>query len=169
MRVAAIFAGAIFLAGCQSTTSIQTQSSFNPGEAAFIKKDGKGVIAGHAFLKRSTGNVVNASGEIVRLTPVTAYSRERFARLYGGRKYVAASSIPKVDVDPVYASYTRTAKTDHLGRFKFENVAPGRYYVSSQMMWRERGQYLPSGGAMFDEAVVTGKEERPVDVILSGN
>ena len=155
------------LAACQS--SVQTQAKFNPEEAAFIKKDGQGSISGHAFLHRKSGRNVYASGEIVRLTPVTAYSSERFARLYGGRKFVSALAMPKVDADPVYASYTRTVKSDHMGRFRFDNVAPGRYFVSTQITWRDPGEYLPQGGAMFDVADISGKEERPVDVILSGN
>lgn len=163
-----VLSAALALSACQSTT-IPTQASFNPNEAAFIKKDGAGVIAGHAFLRRKSGVNVYAAGEVVRLTPVTAYSRERFAKLYNGRKFVSAISIPKVEVDPVYASYTRTVKSDHMGRFRFEKVAPGRYFVSTQAIWRERGEYIPSGGAMFDEVNITGKEEDPVDVILSGN
>lgn len=153
--------------GCQST--VQTQATFNSDEASFIKKNGKGAITGHAFLKRKSGTNVYASGEIVRLTRVTAYSRERFTRLYNGRRFVAALSIPKVDVDPTYGSFTRTAKTDHIGRFRFENVAPGSYYVSSQVTSRERGEYLPSGGAIFEEVTITGKESEAVDVVLSGH
>lgn len=167
MRLIILLLASLTLAACQST--IQTQAKFNPDEAAFIKKDGPGAITGHAFLKRKNGRNVYASGEIVRLTPVTPYSSERFSRLYGGRKFVSALGMPKVDADPVYASFTRTAKTDHMGRFRFENLAPGRYFVSTQVVWRDQGEYLPQGGAMFDVAEITGKEERPVDVILSGN
>ena len=167
MRIVFCVAAALLLSACQST--IQTQAKFNPDEAAFIKTEGKGAITGHGFLRRTTGANVNAAGEIVRLTPVTPYSTERFTKLYSGKKYVSAMAMPKVDADPVYASYTRTAKADHMGRFRFEKVAPGSYFVSTQTIWRERGQYLPSGGAMYDVVTVTGKEERPVDVILSGN
>lgn len=168
MRIAVVVAGLLTLAigGCQTT--VQTQARFIPEQAAFIKAQGSSVIAGHAFLRRKSGTNVYAAGETVRLTPVTAYSAERFAKLYSGRKFVPALSMPKVDVDPVYASYTRTVTSDHAGRFRFENVAPGRYYVSTQLIWRERGEYLPSGGAMFEEVTVTGKETQPVDVILSG-
>lgn len=171
MRIAPAALSCVFaigLAACQSTT-VQTQAAFNPAEAAFIKKEGTATIEGHAFLRRKSGANVYAAGEVVRLTPVTPYASERFAKLYNGRKFVTAVSIPKVDVDPVYASYTRTVKSDHMGRFRFENVAPGRYYFSTQAIWRERGEYMPSGGAMYDEVTVSGKEERPVDVILSGN
>ena len=167
MRIIVCLTIALALSACQST--IQTQAKFNPDEAAFIKKEGKGVISGHGFLKRPTGTTVNAAGEIVRLTPVTTYAQERFTKLYSGRKFVRAISMPKVDVDPVYASYTRTVKADHMGRFSFDNVAPGSYFVSTQAVWRERGQYLPSGGAMYDIVTITGKEGQAVDVILSGN
>lgn len=167
MRFLVVLAVILPLAACQST--IQTQAKFNPDEASFIKTEGKGIISGHGFLKRRTGVTVNAAGEIVRLTPVTTYSSERFTRLYNGRKYVAAISMPKIDVDPVYADYTRTVKADHMGRFRFEKVAPGKYFVSTQAVWRERGEYLSSGGAIYDVVTVTGKEEDPVEVILSGN
>ena len=167
MRIAFVAGIVLFLAGCQTT--VQTQSRFDATEAAFIKTEGSGVITGHGFLKRRTGNNVNAGGEIVRLTPVTAYSRERFEKLYHGKKFIAALSMPKVDVDPVYASYTRTVKADHMGRFRFENVAAGSYYVSTQTIWRDRGEFTPRGGAMYDIVTITGKETGPVDVILSGN
>lgn len=166
-RSLALFFAAAALAGCQSS-ALQTQTRFNPDEAAFIKAQGKSVISGHAFLKRATGVNVYASGEIVRLTPVTSYARERFTLLYGAGKFITAARMPKVDVDPVYAEHTRTTKADHMGRFSFDRVAPGRYYVSSQVVWRDSGQYLPAGGAMYDEVVVTGRESGEVEVILSG-
>lgn len=166
LRSVFLLLATLVLGGCHST--VQTQSRFDPNEAAFIKAQGKGVISGHAFLKRSTGVNVYASGEVVRLTPVTAYSRERFALFYGAGKFIPAGRIPKVEVDPVYADHTRTTKADHMGRFSFEKVAPGRYFVSSQVVWRERGEYLPAGGAMFEEVAVTGKESGDVEVVLSG-
>jgi len=60
------------------------------------------------------------------------------------------------------------ATTNDLGEFRLTRVAPGRYYVSSQVVWRDSGQYLPAGGAMYDEVVVTGRESGEVEVILSG-
>ena len=167
MRFIIAILASLTLSACQS--SLPIQATFNPQEASFIKQDGKGVIAGQAFLKRDNGRNVYASGEIVRLTPVTSYSSERFAKLYDGRKFIRVLAIPRVEIDPVYASYTRTMKGDHMGRFRFDNVAPGRYFVSSSVTWREPDDFLPRGGAMYDMVEITGKEERPVDVILSGN
>ena len=51
-----------------------------------------------------------------------------------------AWQIPKIEADPEYASYTRTTTSDSNGRFTFENVAPGKYYVATQIMWRPKSE-----------------------------
>ena len=167
MRFLIVVLASLTLAACQSSGPIH--AAFDPQEAAFIKKKGAGAITGHAFLKRRSGINVYASGEVIRLTPVTAYSKERFARIYGARKFASAIAIPRLEVDPVYASYTRTVKADHMGRFRFDNVAPGRYFVSTQVTWSNQDDFFSQGGAMYDVVEISGREDRPVDVILSGN
>ena len=90
---------AVGLAGCQSAPPIVAiNSSFDPAAAAYIKKRGEGTIEGHAFLREKAGGTVNAAGEVVRLIPATAYARERFARLYGERKFVPVGAYPKATI-----------------------------------------------------------------------
>jgi hypothetical protein len=143
-------------------------SSFSPEEAEFIRKPGTGVIVGHAFRTREKGQVVNAAGEVVRLIPVTAYAQERFKKFYFNRKYVPYLLYPDNEPDSRYVEMTRTAKTRANGRFSFENVAPGRYFVSTQVLWDEEYRIFPEGGSVYDEVTLTGKETEPVEVILSG-
>lgn len=171
-HVVGIAVAALLLAGCQSTgpgPGAQVEGRFDAKEAAFIHKSGPSTLRGQAFLKRSTGSVVYAAGETIRLIPATTYSRARMNRLYGGKKFVAALSIPKVSADPEYAKHTRTSVADPQGRFTFENVAAGAYFVTAQAIWKERGKYLPSGGVMYQSVTVSGREERPVDIVVSGN
>jgi hypothetical protein len=171
--VKAIIIGSVLIAavaaGCQSSRPPATVA-FSVEEAAFIKKPGSGVIVGHAFRTRSRGQVVNAAGEVVRLVPATAFARERFRQLYGERKYVAVSAYPSQDTpDPAYSEYTRTVKSEANGRFAFDRVPPGTYFVTTQVTWGEEGVATREGGSVYDMVTLTGRETEPVNVILSGN
>ncbi|WP_186418383.1 carboxypeptidase regulatory-like domain-containing protein [Bosea sp. CS1GBMeth4] len=146
-----------------------TTSSFSAEEAAFIRKPGTGVIVGHAFRTRSKGQVVNAAGEIVKLIPATEFARERFTRVFGKAKFLPHWRYPNDQVDPAYAELTRTTKTTANGRFTFDKVAPGSYFVSTQVIWGEEDAVFREGGTVYDEVTLTGKETEPVEVILSGH
>ena len=162
-----------FLAGCQSVSApstVQIASAFDPQEAAYVKQKGTGTIEGHAFLRQKTGGTVSAAGEVVRLIPATAYARERFAKLYGDRKFVASSDYPKTQTtDPRYPEFIRTTKAESTGRFTFGNVAPGSYFISTQVTWQKEGALFADGGAIYDVVTLTGKEGEAVQVVVSGN
>lgn len=165
---AAVVVLGVALAGCQSVQRPPATQSFSAAEAAFIKQPGRGVITGHAFRTRSTGSVVNAAGEVIRLIPATAYAQERVTQLYGDRKFVAVARYPKQDTpDPAYAEHTRTVKSEANGRFAFEKVPPGRYFVTAQIIWGDDEQR--EGGSVYDIVTLTGRETEPVNIILSGN
>ena len=144
--------------------------AFSTQEAAFIKKTGTGVITGHAFRTKPSGVVVNAAGQVVRLIPDTAFARERFANFYGKAKYVPHSAYPRDDnIDPAYSEYTRTTKAEANGRFAFDKVAPGSYFLTTQVIWGEETAFTREGGSVYDSVTLTGKETEPVQIILSGN
>jgi hypothetical protein len=162
---------AVLLTGCETTQppSVQVAARFEPREAAFVKAKGEGRIDGHAFLKTPNGTAKNAVGELVRLIPATAYARERFDKLYGGKKYVPATAYPQTETtDPAYVEAQRVTKTDSNGRFSFEGVAPGTYYLATQIVWRPEGSFGAQGGAVWELVTVTGKEDQPIKVILNG-
>jgi hypothetical protein len=155
-------------AGLAATAALAQEAAFDPKAAAFIHKDGKTKIEGHAFLRRPDNAVENAVGQTVRLIPVTPYSETRFAQFYKGKKFLPAFQIPKIEADPEYASYTRTTTSDSNGRFEFDNVAPGKYYVATQIMWRGKGNFFSEGGAVYDMVTVPGKDTKKVKFILTG-
>jgi hypothetical protein len=162
----------IVLAACTSARDPALENArFDRAEAAYISAPGKAVIEGQAFLRDKSGqvNVRYAAGELVRLVPATAYARARFAHYYGGSKFVPAASIPKLDPDPDYAAYTRTTKAGPTGRFTFDHVAPGRYFVTTQLIWKPKEAFLTEGGAIYEEVTVTGKESDVINVVVSGN
>jgi hypothetical protein len=156
-------------AGCQGTQRPPQSVAFSAQEAAFIKRPGQGVIVGHAFRTRANGVVVNAAGEVIRLIPATAYARERFTQLYGSRKFLPVANYPRNDmVDPAYSDHTRTVKSEANGRFAFEGVPPGTYYVTAQVVWGDDPSSR-EGGSVYDMVTLTGREAQPANVILSGN
>jgi hypothetical protein len=155
-------------AGIAASAALAQESAFDPKAAAFIRKQGKAKIEGHAFVRRPDNAVENAVGQTVRLIPVTPYSETRFAQFYGGKRFLPAWQIPKIEADPEYASYTRTTTSESNGRFTFESVAPGKYYIATQIMWRPKGNLFQEGGALWDLVIVTGKETKPIKVVLTG-
>ena len=163
LRIAAL---ALALAGCQTTADHATP--FDPKAAAFINTQGTGKIEGHAFYRSEAGGVVYAAGEYVWLIPRTPYTDQRFRQLYGTAKYSQAKWLPSVEADPDYAKYTRSTKAESDGRFTFDHVGPGEYYVATVVTWRPEGAMLTSGGAIYEQVSLTGKEKEAVKVIVSG-
>lgn len=49
------------------------------------------------------------------------------------------------------------------------HVAPGSYFVTTQLIWKPRDSLISEGGAMYEELTVTGRETDAVNVVLSGN
>jgi hypothetical protein len=164
-------ASLVMLSACNTARGPEPSVGFDPSQANYIRAPGKGVITGEAFLPDGSGqsNMRYAAGETVRLIPATTYAQARIEKFYGSVKFLPAASIPKVEPDTQYASLTRTTTTESNGRFTFENVAPGRYYLTTQLIWTPKDSATPEGGAMYEEVTLTGKEKGPVKVVLSGN
>ena len=142
---------------------------FDPLEAAFIHKPGKGKIAGHAFFRSEKGAVIFAAGEYVYLIPATAYTDARFESFFGEEKYLKAMRLFLTqEADPEYRKFTRNTKAESDGRFTFENVGPGTYYVWTQATWYADNAILPSGGVIYEKVTVRGDETQAVKVIVSG-
>ena len=172
-QFALVLCASLALAACQSAGedgAARQNFAFDPAAAAFINKKGAATIKGHAFLRRKDGVTVDAAGEIVRLIPVTPYAEERFHRLYQGKKFAGGLFAPRQDpADPEYAKMLRQTVAESNGTFSFENVSAGRYFIATQLQYQHSSRYFQDGGAFYEEVTVTGKEEEPVKVVLSGN
>src|SRR4051794_28826189 len=108
----------IILAGCSTSRQVTSRAPFDPNAASYIHQRGEANLKGEAYLRNpDTNKIVYASGEIVRLIPATPYAQDRFHQIYGDRQFVAISGdqyvgVGRVDVDPTYAQYTKTVRTD---------------------------------------------------------
>jgi len=167
MRVLLLLAAlAACLGGCAKP---DVDVPFDPIEAAFIHKPGKGKIEGHAFFRSETGRVIFAAGEYVYLIPATAYTDARFESFFGRFKQLRATRLfLTMESDPDYRHYTRNTKAESDGRFTFDKVAPGSYYLWTQATWYAVNSILPSGGIIYEKVTVKGDETEPVKVIVSG-
>ena len=161
---------ALLVAGCQTPEPVRVAAKFDPAEAEIIRKTGEARIDGHAFLKKPNGYVMNAAGEKVWLIPATAYARERMAALYKGQKFAPAGSIAGQNgTDPRYAEFTRSTKAESSGRFSFDKVAPGAYFIATTITWKDsENDVFARGGSVYETVTVTGKEDKTIKVIVNG-
>lgn len=154
------------LSGCQSTRGPEPAAAlFDSTEAAYIHKRGDGRIEGQAFLVSPSGQTRLAAGEVVRLVPATAYARARFTHLYGDQKFVRARDIPQAPPHPEYVAHTRTTTSTSSGRFRFDDVPPGDYFIVTQKIYQSEGSLFPEGGAMYERVRISGGETARVVIV----
>ena len=161
--------GGLILGGCaQAPREVTLSTSFDEKEAAFIKKKGDGTITGQAFLRRKDGVTVPAAGSEVRLIPVTAHSTERINILRGlsgaGKTLPFRAAATFTNDNPEYYKFFRATKADGDGRFTFNDVATGDYYVITFVYWTVRNS--TQGGTLYERVTIQGKET--TNVVLSG-
>jgi hypothetical protein len=161
----------ILLSGCNHTSPSPGSAAFDPAEAAYIRTPGSATISGQAYVRdpNGGGETRYASGEVVRLVPASGYAQARIAHFYGASKFVAADAMPKITPDPEYVAYTRATKANAQGRFSFDHVAPGRYFLTTQIIWKPKGASQSEGGAIYETVSVAAGEGGAIDVVLSGN
>ena len=151
----------LVLGACSSTGTLTT--AFDADAAAFINTTGQAEVSGQAFLRRNDGIVVYGAGSEVLLIPKTAYSDERMQQIYGSGK-ISYFGRTFTNDDPDYYNYARTAIADGEGRFSFDNVAYGDYYLITTVTWMI--QYAQQGGSLMERVSV--RDGQDVSVIMRG-
>jgi len=135
--------------------------AFPTSEYDMLAKRGTGVVKGQAFLKTRGGDVKLAAGNEITLNPVTSYSDQWYQTAYLGNK-------PLAEPDPRYDDYILTTIADGDGRFAFKNVPPGRYYLTTAIVWE-----VPSYGGSTSQTgarvckVIEVVNDKTVNVILT--
>lgn len=162
---ASMVIAAILLAGC-AAQKVQLSSTFNPTEVAFFNKPGTAQINGQAFLKTVGGDVKTAAGNKVALVPVSAYSRERMNAIYG----TGNCSTKAVDFgppDPQFERYTKNTTADGDGRFRFEGLSAGQYFVATTVSWAVPSGYvtIPQGCKILKQ--VSLAEGQKLDIVMT--
>jgi len=106
----------------------QRQTQFNAADYAPYDKPAGASISGQAFLKTRGGDVKFGAGNYVTLDPVTPYFTEWF-------EHTALRGTLKADPDSRTHPYHRETRADGEGRFTFENLPAGDYYIACSIRW----------------------------------
>ena len=102
---------------------------FPEAEYAALPTSGTGIVTGQAFWKTSGRYVIPAAREEVVLNPVTSYSDQWYT-------VVCAAERQMETYDQRLDKYVMRKTADDQGRFTFENVPPGEYYVNTIVRWQ---------------------------------
>ncbi|MFN0149619.1 MAG: carboxypeptidase-like regulatory domain-containing protein [bacterium] len=120
---------------------------------------GDASIEGQAFLKTRGGDVKYGAGNEVVLNPATSYSSEWY-----DRSVVRGEALEAPDLRAT--SFVRTMIADGEGRFRFENLTPGDYYLACRIVWEVPGSAFSqnyTGGIAHAEAHVdSGKTTKVI-------
>jgi hypothetical protein len=133
------------------------KEEINEREYAAYRTRGSARITGQVTMTLSSGTVLVGSACQVRLTPVTTDSTRYIQDvvLQGGTKEW------KEDADAVW--WVTTASED--GRFSFEEVPSGSYYLTCPVAWRDSVTGSAQQRILWTETTVAGSDA--VDVTVS--
>jgi hypothetical protein len=139
--------------------------------AAAAMQPGANSIQGSGLLRQRGGGVVTCAGRPVWLMPANAYTREWISYEYEwngdamdgyGIKY--AGTRPYVYLHPPGFSYHRkTTACDAQGNFRFDGLADGSYYVTTDVSWTVG--YSPQGGVLIKHIGLSGGKKH--DLVIT--
>jgi hypothetical protein len=115
---------ALLLSAC----TVQRTAVYDPREYAPYAGTGTGKITGQAFLKTVGGDVKYAAGNMITLHPVTSLTREWFEKM-------VVQGVPLGAGNPHSDDLRRLVQADAEGRFTFDHLPPGDYYVTTNLTW----------------------------------
>lgn len=133
------------LLGCAQKPQMR-MSQFDPAEYEPFDRPGTGVVEGQAFLRTMAGTVRTGAGLEVVLNPVTSASTEVYERSV--KQYV--------DLEPGderASRFTRRTLADADGRFRFEGLPTGEYYIWCAINWHV-SEYQQTGGIAHAKVTV---------------
>ena len=135
--------------------SVSTEMTvpFDPAEIAWSRDPGTATVEGSATLSAAGGARHTCAGGEAQLVPAGAYSAQMMRIVFGNdvRGYVplASARYPR-NMAPDFGKTVRRIGCDAEGRFRFDNVPAGRWYVFSNVVLpRGAGDAAPQGGALM--------------------
>ena len=158
----------LVLSGCATGGGYVMKNSFSTNEIDWFMAGGSTTVKGSAFLKQRGGGVVTCAGNEVTLTPVTRYSTERISFLYDSTEFgILQRGLPralrgkyfKEEAPVAYGQYSKRARCDVDGKFEFQNVPQGSYYLITVVEWNTgRNMFENEGGFIMKRISVNDKE-----------
>ena len=158
----------LVLSGCATGGGYVMKNSFSTDEIDWFLAGGSTTVKGSAFLKQRGGGVVTCAGNEVFLIPVSRYSTERISFLYDSTEFgILQRGLPqalrgryfKEEPPAAYGQYSKRTICDVDGRFVFQNVPQGSYYLTTIVEWNTgQNMFENEGGFIMKRISVNDKE-----------
>lgn len=166
--IAVSMAGLAWLTGCAvGPTQIPLSRAFHADEAQRLMQPGGNTVEGSALIRQQGGGVVTCAGLDVHLIPKTAYATERLETIWGNsvKGYAPVWGMQMTFTpDPYdYHRYAHHTTCDAQGRFAFNNVADGEFYLVTTITWIVAHQ--AQGGGLMQAINVKGGQS--LNLVLS--
>ncbi len=160
----------VALSGCASMLPqpklVALTSTFDAEGAAWFNSKGTGSINGQAFFQTRGGQPRTCAGLEVSLQPHSTYGDERLTAIYGSTEsgYVPALStrVQFTPDDVKYKQFRKTSVCDAQGNFGFSDLPPGKYFITSAIVWTVPGSYVPDGGVLLRSVILLERESKRV-------
>ena len=123
----------VALVSCKTTEVVQ-RVPYNELEYVNFKKAGTAKATGQAFLRTYSGDVKYAAGSKVSLVPVTSISNQWYYEWYLVEDHINPEKVLGKK-DPRHQAIIRAKQADGDGRFTFENIPAGEYYIITYVKW----------------------------------
>lgn len=161
-KIILALAAAALCAGCANSQPQPRLAKYDPAEYAPYERDGTGSVVGQAFLVTKGGDVKLGAGRPVSLHPVTSVSTETHEREVIGYVPLQWNYEPDT-LKAIYYAYRRTT-ADGDGRFRYDNLPAGEYYIWCSINWYIT-EYQQSGGIAY--AKVKVEEGKTTEAIVT--
>lgn len=175
-KVFFIFSLLILSACAEVPVEIVTLPEFDQEFAEQQIGKGKNTITGSAFLKQVDGRIQKCSGSLVFLVPATEFAKKRMNTLYAMNqegfyvhmpKSLKFKTVKETDEEK-YWTLMRKTICDIDGKFEFENVHDGSFFILSNVVWGvvvdQYGNISSQGGPVMLPVSVKGGETKKVVV-----
>jgi len=177
MKISVLLVSIFALARCENPPdeTIAISAPFDESEAARVFEDGNNTIFGSAIVHYEAGDTQTTGCVAAYLRRQTAHADERILAIYGDAERGNNAIVfgQRIDFEgrriafepdpPAYRENQRRLPCDPQGRFEFQNVADGGYYVIAEVHWFDSDTNLWEGRALMRRVNVEGGETISVD------
>jgi hypothetical protein len=171
LRCACAAIAVMLMAGCAAPLPpAQMTSAFNASDVAWSRASGTATVEGRATIAAGSAASHTCAGGEAQLLPAGTYAAEMMRIVFGSdvRGYAPLASSPRypANIAADFKSTVRRVGCDAEGRFRFDGVPAGRWYVFSNVIWRPAGgEATPQGGALMQRIDVAAGT--PANVLLT--
>jgi len=171
MKISVLLVSIFALARCENRPdeTIAVSAPFDEPEAKRVFADGNNTIFGSAVVHQVDGGTQTTGCLVAYLIRQTAHADERIMAIYGdaerGNNYIVWGQRIAFEPDlPAYQENQRAVACDPQGRFEFQTVADGGYYVIANVYLSASDGPPREGQAFMRRVHVDGGETISVDL-----